>query len=70
MPEILIHTPINLKILGTDSMGEQMEADSVGRDSWNGRAFGGNVEMQCIRNSQESVRVTLAKTLSDGGHGA
>lgn len=44
MPEILIHTPINFKILGTDRMGEQRRGDS-----WNWRAFGGNVEKQCIR---------------------
>lgn len=62
MPEILIHTPINFKILATDRMGEQRRGHSVGRDSWNWRAFGGDVEKQCIRNSQESVRVTLAKT--------
>jgi hypothetical protein len=40
----------------------RMQGGSIGRDSWNLRAFGaGYLETWCIINSQDSIRVTPSK---------
>lgn len=47
----------------------RMEEDSTERDNRNWGHLGDELETQCNGNSQESIRVTLAKTPRNGEHG-
>lgn len=62
-----------LKRVGMGQEGSgmgRMEGESTGRDIWNLGASWNELEILSNGNSQVSVRVTLAKTPSNGGYGA
>jgi hypothetical protein len=48
----------------------RVEGESTGRDNWNQEHLWDNLETQGNGNSQGSMRVTPAKTPSNGGHEA
>lgn len=54
--------------MGTTDIGLEMEVENAGELTGIKRHLGNVVETWCNANSMESMRMTLTKTSSNGGH--